>query len=273
MRSGNESSSTSSTSAGCGVQAWPGWITPTNGYTRYEVTNVPTGGSAPHSSTSWVARPISSSASRSAVKRRSSSGSSWRPPGNEISPAWRRRSSRRLVKTACSSPSSMYRGTSTAASFVPGASSCAASWGESSTSRSRSTVSIFLLSSGMAEALVIVDFQNDFTPGGALAVAGGDEIAERVNELAADDRFGLVVATRDWHPRDHGSFDEKGGPWPVHCVQGTEGAELHPSLDRSGVDVVVDKGQDPATEGYSGFEATNLEELLRERDVDRLTVV
>src|SRR4051794_39455894 len=125
----------------------------------------------------------------------------------------------------------------------------------------------------MAEALVIVDFQNDFTPGGALAVAGGDEIAERVNELAADDRFDLVVATRDWHPRDHGSFHEKGGPWPVHCVQGTEGAELHPSLDRSRVDVVVDKGQDPATEGYSGFEATNLEELLRERDVDRLTVV
>jgi len=126
---------------------------------------------------------------------------------------------------------------------------------------------------GMAEALVIVDFQNDFTPGGALAVAGGDDIAERVNELAADARFELVVATRDWHPRDHGSFDERGGPWPVHCVQGTEGAELHPSLDRSKVDVVIDKGQDPATEGYSGFEATDLEKLLRERRVDRLTIV
>jgi nicotinamidase/pyrazinamidase len=125
----------------------------------------------------------------------------------------------------------------------------------------------------MAEALLVVDFQNDFTPGGALAVPGGDAIAERVNELAADPRFELVIATRDWHPPDHGSFAERGGPWPVHCVQGTEGAELHPSLDRTRIDVVLDKGQDPDTEGYSGFEATGLEELLRERGVDRITVV
>ena len=127
----------------------------------------------------------------------------------------------------------------------------------------------------MAEALVIVDFQNDFTPGGALAVSEGDQIADRVNELAADPRFELVVATRDWHPRDHGSFAEmgKGGPWPVHCVQGTPGAELHPGLDRTRVDVVVDKGQDPDTEGYSGFEDTELEQLLRDRGVDRVTLV
>jgi nicotinamidase/pyrazinamidase len=125
----------------------------------------------------------------------------------------------------------------------------------------------------VAEALVIVDFQNDFTPGGALAVADGDAIAGRVNELAADPRFDLVVATRDWHPPDHGSFAEQGGPWPVHCVQGTEGAELHPALDRARVDVVVDKGQDPGGEGYSGFDATNLGELLRARGIDKLTVV
>jgi nicotinamidase/pyrazinamidase len=125
----------------------------------------------------------------------------------------------------------------------------------------------------VAEALIIVDFQNDFTPGGALAVKDGDRIAGRVNELAANPRFDLVVATRDWHPADHGSFSERGGPWPVHCVQGTEGAELHPSLDRSQVDVIVDKGTDPETEGYSGFEATNLGELLRERDIDRVTIV
>jgi nicotinamidase/pyrazinamidase len=125
----------------------------------------------------------------------------------------------------------------------------------------------------VAEALVIVDFQNDFTPGGALAVPEGDAIADRVNELAADPRFDLVVATRDWHPEDHGSFAEGGGPWPVHCVQGTEGAELHPALDRARVDVVVDKGQDPATEGYSGFEATDLETLLRGRGIDKLTIV
>jgi nicotinamidase/pyrazinamidase len=125
----------------------------------------------------------------------------------------------------------------------------------------------------MVEALVIVDFQNDFTPGGALAVAGGDAIAERVNELAADPRFDLVVATRDWHPPDHGSFAAQGGPWPEHCVQGSEGAELHPALKRELVHVVVDKGQNPGTEGYSGFDETNLEELLRERDVERVTVV
>ena len=124
----------------------------------------------------------------------------------------------------------------------------------------------------MAEALLIIDFQNDFTPGGALGVDGGDEIAGRLNELAADPRFELVVATRDWHPPDHGSFREQGGIWPVHCVQGTHGAELHPGLARERVDVVVDKGQDPATEGYSGFEATLLEELLRAHGVDNVTI-
>ena len=125
----------------------------------------------------------------------------------------------------------------------------------------------------MARALVIVDFQNDFTPGGALAVAGGDEIASHVGALARDGGFDLVVATRDWHPPDHGSFTEQGGTWPVHCVAGTPGAELHPGLDRALVDEVVDKGQDRATDGYSGFEATRLEELLRAHDVTEVTVV
>jgi nicotinamidase/pyrazinamidase len=125
----------------------------------------------------------------------------------------------------------------------------------------------------MTEALIVVDFQNDFTPGGALAVPDGHLIADRVNELAADPRFELVIATRDWHPEGHGSFAEQGGPWPVHCLQDSEGAELHPDLDRSRVDIVLDKGQDPGTDGYSGFEATGLEELLRERGIDKLTVV
>jgi nicotinamidase/pyrazinamidase len=125
----------------------------------------------------------------------------------------------------------------------------------------------------MAEALIIVDFQNDFTPGGALAVPDGDEIAERLNELAADPRFDVVVATRDWHPPDHGSFAERGGPWPEHCVRDTEGAELHSALDRAKVDVIVDKGQDPSTEGYSGFDGTGLERLLRNRGIDRVYVV
>src|SRR5262245_17926869 len=119
----------------------------------------------------------------------------------------------------------------------------------------------------MAEALVIVDFQVDFTPGGALAVAEGDRIAARVNKLAADPRFDLVVATRDWHPPDHGSFQEHGGQWPEHCVADTEGAQLHPSLEHELVHVIVDKGQNPETEGYSGFEETDLNGMLREHGV------
>lgn len=125
----------------------------------------------------------------------------------------------------------------------------------------------------MAEALIVVDFQNDFTPGGALAVPDGDEIAVRVNELIESGRFDLVVATRDWHPPDHRSFAEQGGPWPPHCVQETEGAQLHRALNHAQVDVVVDKGDDPETEGYSGFEGTDLAQILRDRRVDRVTVV
>jgi nicotinamidase/pyrazinamidase len=125
----------------------------------------------------------------------------------------------------------------------------------------------------VSRALVIVDFQNDFTPGGALGVPDGDAIAGRVDELARSGEYDLVVATRDWHPPDHGSFAAQGGPWPDHCIQGTPGAELHPALDRELIDIVIDKGQDPGTEGYSGFEGTNLAELLRERAIDHVTVV
>jgi nicotinamidase-related amidase len=124
----------------------------------------------------------------------------------------------------------------------------------------------------MSEALVIVDFQNDFTPGGALAVPDGDAIAAHLNELAASDRFDLVVATRDWHPAAHSSFAAQGGRWPVHCVADSEGAQLHPALDAAHVDVIVDKGTDPATEGYSGFDGTGLAALLRDRGIDRVTV-
>src|SRR4051794_36425432 len=126
----------------------------------------------------------------------------------------------------------------------------------------------------MAHALMIVDFQNDFAaPDGALSVRGGDQIADRLNELAADDRFGVVIATRDWHPPDHGSFREQGGPWPAHCVQGTEGAELHPALDRSLIDAVVDKGQARDSDGYSAFESPELGALLRDHEIMALTVV
>jgi nicotinamidase/pyrazinamidase len=125
----------------------------------------------------------------------------------------------------------------------------------------------------VARALLIIDFQNDFTAGGALAVPDGDSIAPRVNELIDSDDFDLVVATRDWHPADHASFREQGGPWPPHCVQGTHGAELHASVPREKVDAVVDAGYERDLEGYSGFEQTELASILRARDVDEVTVV
>jgi nicotinamidase/pyrazinamidase len=126
----------------------------------------------------------------------------------------------------------------------------------------------------VAEALIIVDFQNDFTPpDGALAVRGGDQIAPRLNELAADERFAVVIATRDWHPEDHRSFAEFGGPWPAHCVQGTPGAELHPALDRSLIDAVIDKGKSRDGDGYSAFESPELGLLLREDEITAVTVV
>jgi nicotinamidase/pyrazinamidase len=132
------------------------------------------------------------------------------------------------------------------------------------------------------DALLIVDFQNDFTPGGALPVAEGDRIAEPINDLL--DSFDLVIATRDWHPSQHGSFAsvevdpdawrgaDPPSVWPGHCVQGTPGAELHPDLDQAKVDIVIDKGQDPNSQGYSAFQDTRLGDLLRERGVDRLFV-
>ena len=117
----------------------------------------------------------------------------------------------------------------------------------------------------------MVDVQNDFCSGGALAVPDADAVVEPINRLMEE--VPVVLATRDWHPPDHLSFQEQGGPWPPHCVQGTTGAELHPSVDRSKIDVVVDAGFRPELEGYSGFEETNLEQELRSHDVDAVTVV
>jgi nicotinamidase/pyrazinamidase len=120
------------------------------------------------------------------------------------------------------------------------------------------------------DGLIVVDVQNDFCAGGALAVPGGDAVVEPINDLMDD--VGFVVATRDWHPPDHASFVEEGGPWPPHCVQGTPGAELHPGLRADRIDAVVDAGYERDYEGYSGFEETDLARLLRQHAVDRVHV-
>jgi NAD+ synthetase len=118
--------------------------------------------------------------------------------------------------------------------------------------------------------LIVVDVQNDFCPGGALGVAGGDRLGPAIAAVA--ERVGTVVATRDWHPANHNSFTEQGGPWPPHCVQGTAGAELHPSVAGMRIDRIQDVGVEPGDEGYSGFEGNDLAEYLRGRGVRRVLV-
>jgi nicotinamidase/pyrazinamidase len=120
------------------------------------------------------------------------------------------------------------------------------------------------------DALVIVDVQHDFLPGGALGVAEGERIFAPIAALAP--RFARVYATRDWHPADHTSYAQYGGPWPVHCVAGTHGAAFDPRLALDHVDAVIDKGTDRDTDGYSGFAATSLERDLREHGVRRVFV-
>ena len=135
-----------------------------------------------------------------------------------------------------------------------------------------------------AAALVVVDVQNDFCPGGALAVPEGDRVVPVLNRwVDAFHRAGrVVVYTQDWHPENHVSFRARGGPWPVHCVQGTHGAAFHPDLAVRGV--VFRKGFDPDREAYSGFDGalaegerdvrpeTGLAAWLREQGVRRLYV-
>jgi len=120
------------------------------------------------------------------------------------------------------------------------------------------------------DALVVVDVQHDFLPGGALAVADGERIFEPINALVP--RFARVYATRDWHPPNHSSFGDAGGPWPIHCVADTHGAAFDERFDRRGVDVVIDKGTVAETDGYSGFAATSLEQDLKDNGVKRVFV-
>lgn len=134
-------------------------------------------------------------------------------------------------------------------------------------------------------ALIVIDMQVDFCPGGALAVTGGDEIVGAINDLMPD--FDAVVLTQDWHPADHASFADNHprakafstvqmpyGPqvlWPVHCVQGSRGADFHPGLDTTRADIVIRKGFRPEIDSYSAFfendrtTPTGLAGYLRER--------
>ena len=124
----------------------------------------------------------------------------------------------------------------------------------------------------MSAALLLVDVQNDFLAGGALAVPDGDAVIAPINTLAADPAFDVVLATRDWHPPDHASFRDRGGPWPPHCVRDTPGAELSAALDRDRIDVVIDTGVTVDADGYSGFESGELRALLRTERVTAVTI-
>ncbi len=123
-------------------------------------------------------------------------------------------------------------------------------------------------------ALIVVDVQRDFMPGGSLPVPKGDEIIDQLNTIISEfQKRGLpIFFTRDWHPPNHISFRDRGGPWPPHCVQGTEGAEFHPDLRVPEDAVIINKATDPDKEAYSGFDGTNLADELRERGVRRLFV-
>jgi nicotinamidase/pyrazinamidase len=145
----------------------------------------------------------------------------------------------------------------------------------------------------MKRALIIVDLQNDFVPGGALAVTGGDQIIPLVNHLQP--LFDLVVATQDWHPKNHGSFAENHPGrrpfelatlanlpqvlWPTHCVEGTNGANLVSSLNTAAITKVFRKGTDPQIDSYSGFfdnghrKSTGLSDYLSQQGVTDIYIV
>lgn len=146
----------------------------------------------------------------------------------------------------------------------------------------------------MTRALLLIDLQNGFCPGGNLPVAGGDEIVPVANALMASGKYDLVVASQDWHPPGHGSFasshpgkspfeigELSGKPqmlWPDHCVQGTQDAAFHPDLDVGHIDHVQRKGQNPAVDSYSAFRdndraaLTGLTDYLKARDVSEIDI-
>ena len=123
-------------------------------------------------------------------------------------------------------------------------------------------------------ALIVVDVQRDFCPGGALPVPEGDRVIPVLNKYVEKfERVGApIYATRDWHPPNHASFKARGGIWPPHCVQNTEGAEFHPDLALPKGTKIISKAMDPEREAYSGFEGTRLGEELKRRGIERVFV-
>lgn len=124
------------------------------------------------------------------------------------------------------------------------------------------------------DALIVVDIQNDFLPGGSLAVPDGDAVVPLLNEYIRHfTARGLTVyATRDWHPENHCSFEQQGGPWPPHCIAGTKGAEFSDDLKLPADAIVISKATRQEKDAYSGFEGTDLAERCRAAGQDRLFI-
>jgi len=123
------------------------------------------------------------------------------------------------------------------------------------------------------QALIVVDVQNDFCPGGTLAVPHGDEVVQPLNELIDDflERGAPVYKSRDWHPATTKHFAAYGGTWPVHCVQNTKGAEFHPALRDDSRIAVISKGLDDK-DSYSAFDQTELAAQLHHQNIDEVVV-
>jgi nicotinamidase/pyrazinamidase len=128
-------------------------------------------------------------------------------------------------------------------------------------------------------ALLFVDVQNDFCPGGALAVPDGDRVVAALNRYikVAEAEGTPIYASRDWHPPNTAHFTSQGGQWPIHCVRGTKGAEFHPSLELPRQATIITKGDSPDRDGYSAFEghtdgAKSLLTDLQERRINHLYV-
>ena len=129
------------------------------------------------------------------------------------------------------------------------------------------------MTSNTKQALIVVDVQNDFCPGGTLAVPHGDEVVAPLNKLIDEflDRGDPVYKSRDWHPRTTKHFAAYGGTWPVHCVQNTRGAQFHPALRDDPRIKVISKGEGDA-DGYSAFDDTDLGSQLRKAGIQELVV-